>query len=750
MSEVEVERLVVKLVGDGSDYQKMMQEVVESSKKTADAVEKVTEEVKKQAASLKDFGATLVSLGAAIGVKNVLKGAFDSFKEQEAVQFKLKAAIEANGFAVDETYKRFRAFSTELRNQTGFSIADSTALFQLAQSMGYNVEESERAVKTAVALAAAQGGSAESYIRVAKAIQDGNPAQLRGLRAVAGIKDGNEKLAKAQELVTRAYEVAKAAANTTEGVMARYTGTMKALTKQFGQMVAEAIVPTVKWLTKVMEQFVGLDERTKRVIVSVLLFLSALVSFGPAWAAIAKVGTPLIAAITQGFSLIFTAVKFLFSPLKVVAALFSAIAAAVGFLWTPITLVVIAVVAAVLLLVNYLGGFKKVWELVRDWALAAWERVKQAGLDAWAYIQAKVQEFVEWSRPIRQAIESLFAAVWETVRDAAVTAWDWIKDKAEYVVGVIKILWQDMTGATKVNWSAVRDFIVDALLTVEFGIRNIGKVWDLTITWVSLKLVTLGQDFAYFFTGTLPALLSWFGDNWQALLTDMVVNWANANSNMWQNMFNVFKNLPGLIAGTVDFADVWIPMTRGMQKTFQDLPEIAKRPMSDLEKALQADLEAQAKALGVGLDEFKRRKKEEFANEPVVGPEIPPKAKDDATKVGTEVGKVTAKAAKAAGIDTALAGTAEALRRVQEYAEQFAEYREGKGKNGKGPGLDGGVRTTAGGAGNVVTERPVQRRPEDAAKQDQTFALMKNIDLNVAAISRAQGNESQPANLGGA
>jgi hypothetical protein len=271
---------------------------------------------------------------------------------------------------------------------------------------------------------------------------------------------------------------------------------------------------------------------------------------------------------------------------------------------------------------------------------------------AWEAVKATVGDLL----PLWRAITSLMGAVWDTAVQAAGALGRWLSSSV-------------------VDWQKFKDFAIDALITAEFGIRHFGDVAAYVWTRLQLNFVETTDGISFFFTATLPALLSWFGDNWQDVFKTAFNFVISANANMARSVVDTIKNIPGLIAGTVDWSEVLHPLTEGFINTVKSLPNIPEQQMSVLAQQLREQGIAQEKALGSSFEEFRKRKLEEFA----AG--VPPRALADAASAGIQLGEQFNKGAKSEvqKFDAALRGSAEALGRIAAYRDVLAGGRMAAG-----------------------------------------------------------------------
>src|SRR4051794_38698970 len=107
---VEIEALLVRLTGDGSEYQRMLQEGVKHTEAAAKQVESAAKRIEDFQKGLEGFAGTALKALAIFGVAQTLGQAFEKFENMEKGQISLNAAIKANGHELEETIKDYVKF----------------------------------------------------------------------------------------------------------------------------------------------------------------------------------------------------------------------------------------------------------------------------------------------------------------------------------------------------------------------------------------------------------------------------------------------------------------------------------------------------------------------------------------------------------------------------------------------------------------------------------------------------------------
>jgi hypothetical protein len=337
-NETELERLVVRLIGDAESYKAML---VSSQHDTEEAMHAVEHSAQGMSAAVVMQGELAAHAIEQLGHKflELGKEALHAFEGHEDTEVKLQAAIKANGGAVDETMEKYEAFAAQMARMTTSGTAQTMHLLQLAQSYGLTGEKAEQAAKDAIGLEAATGHAAEGAIRIVSLYRQSGDVGRLGymLPMLRSIKDPTERAAMAAKLLAGDFETAKAVAGTFSGQMKQLENDMHGLWAEIGKVIATAIKPFIAVEREMVAWFKELSPTVKGVIVAVAGLAASFVLVSVAMTALAPV-----------FSSMATLVGVIFSP---AGAVFVGILAAAG--------------AAAAGLAYYLGGIEKIWRLIK-------------------------------------------------------------------------------------------------------------------------------------------------------------------------------------------------------------------------------------------------------------------------------------------------------------------------------------------------------------------------------------------------
>lgn len=553
MDETELESLVVRLSGDAGNYTQMLSEAAGSTEKTAADVETHSKQVEAFGSSLKGYAQAAVGALAALGATAFLGDALGKFQEAEEGEIKLRAALEANGRAVDSLLADYKQWASSIQDITTLDDDAVLALLKRAEAQGLTGESAKRAAQNAIAMEAAFDISAQGAIRMTVGLEQGRSEMLgRFIPALRAIKDPAERTAKAYEILGKGFGQATAAAGSSAGKLKQLKNAYDNLLEDFGASIADGIAPLVEGAKEAVRWFASLSAGTKETIV-------------------------VVAGVTAG-----------------VIALTAAVVA-LGAVWNlmtgGVTLILGAIVTAAA-------------------AAAAWVAGMGGVKDAWAAVSERAKAWWDWFKPIGAEL----TIIWNGIAEVAAAAWKAISDAAVDV-------WNELTGG--IDWKQIQQGIVDALIAAEYGVRNLGAVWDVAVTSAALSFQTWADDVLDFFSRLLPETIA---------------------------------GLPALLAG----GEI----------------EYSAKVVSDVQKTLRGDLERSAGVLAKDFAAFHRKRSDEISKAiaAVAGPQPRPEPKPQAqagTGGGTGGGGAVAKLGGAVAFFSA-----EARSKVTDYTSALDGRRD--------------------------------------------------------------------------
>jgi TP901 family phage tail tape measure protein len=138
-------------------------------------------------------------------------------------------------------------------------------------------------------------------------------------------------------------------------------------------------------------------------------------------------------------------------------------------------------------------------------------------------------------------------------------------------------------------WDKIVDGIIYGFISLKVVITN----WKDSLRYMLLAatkgVVSFSLDVWHWFTKKLPEYVRWFVKNWMDIFTDWF-NWTKTLlQNMWKNFKNLFKSIWAWMKGD-EWEFEWTNLTEGFKRTAKELPKIAKREMSDVERVMGEEM----------------------------------------------------------------------------------------------------------------------------------------------------------------
>lgn len=348
---------------------------------------------------------------------------------------------------------------------------------------------------------------------------------------------------------------------------------LEELAISFGELLMPAIRTIVGWIQKFVDWLNGMDEGTKKVIMTVALLAAAL---GPVLIVIGKV----ISAVGT----IMTIVPKIAGVINVVKGAFAALNATM--LANPIFLIIAAIaalVAAFIYLWNNCEGFRQFW-------IDLWENIKAVAVAVWTAIS-------EFFTAAWEAIKSAAETVWNGIRDFFSGLWEGIKTIFTTVVtaisGFLSATWTSIQTTVKTVFTAISGFFS----TVWNGIKNIVTT---IVTAISTFLTTAWNTIKTTITTVLNAIKTVFTTVWNAIktvITTIVNGIKNTISTVWNSIKNTVSSVVNTIKNTV--SNVFNSMWNGIKNTISG---IYNTIVSGFNKAISFITSLPSKAFQWGKD----------------------------------------------------------------------------------------------------------------------------------------------------
>lgn len=189
---------------------------------------------------------------------------------------------------------------------------------------------------------------------------------------------------------------------------------------------------------------------------------------------------------------------------------------------------------------------------------------------------------------------------------------------ANVAISMFKAVWESVStiftsvfGVISANMGSAKDFVIDALISMEFRIKNFGTIAGLAFTKMQILAVEFGATIAHFFTGTLPALFGWFVDNWANMWTTAFDFAITVLTNYGKNVRSQFEALWHFIK-TGEWEVAFIPLLEGFKNTIGELPKLPEREIGPLESGLREEAKRIQHKLDADFEVFRDKRREEL------------------------------------------------------------------------------------------------------------------------------------------
>lgn len=284
-----LEEMIVRLLGDGSSYSKMLGGAAEETTHAAKVVEHAAGKIEAFQGRLEGFAHAAAHALELLGIERLGHQAFEAFSSREQGIIKMNAALEGNGRAVASTAADYREFA-KAQAEVSLTTAGETLSMLTKAEAAYNLtgDAAKTAVKNAIALSNVPGieGGAESMLRFTQALAKGDMgAAMRFTRMIPplrGIKNETELLEKAQRLFNLGQKTGEALTHSSEGQIHHLQAAIKGLKADFGAIIAEGVNPIVKELTMFVKLLRESPPEAKRLVVQILAGAAAFLAIRPA------------------------------------------------------------------------------------------------------------------------------------------------------------------------------------------------------------------------------------------------------------------------------------------------------------------------------------------------------------------------------------------------------------------------------------------------------------------------------------
>lgn len=230
-------------------------------------------------------------------------------------------------------------------------------------------------------------------------------------------------------------------------------------------------------------------------------------------------------------------------------------------------------------------------------------------ITAWGLRFAEMfAKVLESAGPIFEGLKSMFRTFWAVVQ----IWWEGIK-------GILSAFGLKLSGvgdaAAKImeGMQRVLKLVVKVWVTgftfVEVALTNWRASLELAMKAAALHMIGFGFTLKHWLTVVIPDLLMWFQRNWKQIFTDLFNATGAILTNMGKNIRDFFSAVSGWLAGE-GFNFEWTGLLDGFESTLEEMPKIADRQLTEIEKKLGKRVGELSKQLG---DEFKKKLAERLA-----------------------------------------------------------------------------------------------------------------------------------------
>ena len=289
-----------------------------------------------------------------------------------------------------------------------------------------------------------------------------------------------------------AQQMADTQLDNLQGQITILKSALEGLAISFGELLMPAIKQIVGWVQKFVDWLNGMNDGTKKVIMTVALLAAAL---GPVLIVIGKV----ISAVGT----IMTVVPKIAGVINTVKGAFAALNTTM--LANPITLIIaaiVALVAAFIYLWNNCDGFRQFW-------IDLWENVKQTAVTVWNAIK-------EFFAQVWEAIKTIFSTVFEVIKTLVTTYFNLYKTIIQTVFNTVKTvittIWESIKGVFTTVFNVIK-----TLVTTYFNIYK--TIIQTVLTIIQMVITTVWNTIKTVITTVLNAIKTIFSTIWNAIKT---------------------------------------------------------------------------------------------------------------------------------------------------------------------------------------------------------------------------------------
>ena len=334
-----------------------------------------------------------------------------------------------------------------------------------------------------------------------------------------------------------AQQMADTQLDNLQGQLTILKSALEGLAISFGELLMPAIKQIVGWVQKFVDWLNGMDEGTKKVIVTVALLAAAL---GPVLIVVGKV----ISAVGT----IMTVVPKIAGVINTVKTAFAALN--MTMLANPIVLIIAAIaalVAAFIYLWNNCEGFREfwinLWENIKQIAIAVWNALKEFFTAAWNAIVAVAATVWEGLKTfftgLWEGIKLLFMTAVTAISTFLSTAWNTIKTVVTTVFTAIQTffttVWNAISTIVTTVVTAIQTFLTTAWNAIKTAISTV-------LTAIQTVVTTVWNAISTFITTIVTAIQTFLSTAWNTIKT-VITTVLNAIKTVFTTIWNAIKSV---------------------------------------------------------------------------------------------------------------------------------------------------------------------------------------------------------------
>lgn len=478
MNEAEIQRMVVRMVGDASSYTKMAKDSVRATNDIGKSVEHNINKVKVFGDTIDHLGTQMSgfagSMRALTALESPLQVVRDAVKlagESEMSRVNLGTLLgdDTKGADLVKQLQRFAADTPlamrDLEAASKTLLQANVPLDQLQDTLrklgDAAMGDKEKFKGLAVAFAQMRGTGRTTNEELNQMRERGF-SPLNELAKVTGIAVGNLKDEIAKGKVTFAqFEKALImatsaggkfdngmlkASKTLDGLFSTMQDDLDSAKRIVGEFITEEykLRDVIKAVSAAAQEFGkwfnDLDPNVKRIIVLTTVLAASFGSLVVMWR-VGSLATGILVGNMKDMVVTFRWLMTLLRPTTVLMGAFNAVCilttttlrvlrTVVATVFGPWGLALMAVTVLVSALIERAGGMEAVFNSAADTATRAWHSVAGAATGAWDWMKAKGLAFWGWFKPYWDAAQALALRAWDYISAAGGRAWDWITERA--------------------------------------------------------------------------------------------------------------------------------------------------------------------------------------------------------------------------------------------------------------------------------------------------------------------------------